>query len=92
MLTSGHRSHASPHNFRDEGSRIKHQTQKHRHVFRAQRAAALAAIGFKRVELIGSHLDDAQVTRERLDAHGIAAPTGHVSMDALRNRPDLDGT
>jgi sugar phosphate isomerase/epimerase len=50
--------------------------------------AALAAIGFKRVELIGSHLDDAKGTRARLDAHGIAAPTGHVSMDALRNRPD----
>jgi sugar phosphate isomerase/epimerase len=50
--------------------------------------AALADIGFRRVELIGSHLDDAKQTRARLDAHGLSAPTGHVSMGALRQRLD----
>ena len=50
--------------------------------------AALAEIGFRRVEIMGSHLDDAKDTRARLDAHGLSAPTGHVSMDALRSRLD----
>ena len=50
--------------------------------------SALAEIGFRRVEVIGSHLDNARETRARLDAYGIAAPTGHVSMGALRQRLD----
>ena len=50
--------------------------------------AALAEIGFKRVELIGSHLQNAAETRAKLDAHGMTAPTGHVSMADLRDRFD----
>lgn len=50
--------------------------------------AALAEIGFRRVELIGGHLEDAKTTRARLDAHGMSAPTGHVGMDMLHNRFD----
>jgi sugar phosphate isomerase/epimerase len=50
--------------------------------------SALAGIGFRRVEIIGSHLDNAKDTRARLDAHGISAPTGHVSMESLRRRLD----
>jgi sugar phosphate isomerase/epimerase len=50
--------------------------------------AALAEIGFKRVELIGSHLQSAAETRAKLDAHGMTAPTGHASMADLRDRFD----
>lgn len=50
--------------------------------------AALAQLGFRRVEIIGSHLDDASGTRARLDAYGMSAPTGHVPLEALRNRLD----
>lgn len=50
--------------------------------------AALSKIGFRRVELVGSHLDDPKQTRGLLDAHGMTAPTGHVSMEALRGRLD----
>jgi sugar phosphate isomerase/epimerase len=49
---------------------------------------ALAEIGFRCVELVGSHLEKAAETRAWLDAHGISAPTGHVSMADLRNRLD----
>jgi sugar phosphate isomerase/epimerase len=47
---------------------------------------ALAEIGFRRVELIGSHLEDAKATRALLDAHGMSAPTAHVSIFDLRDR------
>ena len=50
--------------------------------------AALAALGFRKVETVGGHLTDAAGTRARLDAHGISAPTGHVGMADLRSRPD----
>jgi sugar phosphate isomerase/epimerase len=50
--------------------------------------SALAEIGFRRVEVMGSHIDDARNVRARLDAHGLSAPTGHVSMEALRDRLD----
>lgn len=50
--------------------------------------AALAEIGFRKVETVGGHLADAAGTRARLDAHGITAPTGHVGMADLRTRPD----
>jgi sugar phosphate isomerase/epimerase len=50
--------------------------------------SALAEIGFRRVEIIGSHLDNTRDTRARLDAYGISAPTGHVSIEALRDRLD----
>ena len=36
---------------------------------------ALAEIGFRRVETVGGHLDDAARTRRKLDARGTTAPT-----------------
>lgn len=54
----------------------------------ARQLAGLSKAGFARVELIGSHLDNPKETRDLLDDHGMAAPTAHVSMDALRNRLD----
>lgn len=50
--------------------------------------AALAEIGFRRVETVGGHLADAKATRAALDRHGISAPTGHVGMADLRTRLD----
>ena len=50
--------------------------------------AALAQLGFRRVEIIGGHLDDAAATHARLDAYGMSAPTGHVPLEALRDRLD----
>jgi sugar phosphate isomerase/epimerase len=50
--------------------------------------AALSKAGFRRVELIGSHLDDASGTRAKLDAYGMSAPTGHAPLGALRDRLD----
>jgi len=49
---------------------------------------AVADAGYRRVETVGSHLDDAASTRARLDARGLAASSSHVSMAALRERPD----
>lgn len=48
---------------------------------------ALAELGFKRVETIGGHLEDARATRALLDRFGVAAPTGHVGLADLRQRP-----
>jgi sugar phosphate isomerase/epimerase len=48
--------------------------------------AALARAGFKRVEITGGHLEDAEATRALLDSNGMAAPTAHVPMSDLRNR------
>ena len=49
---------------------------------------ALAELGFRKVETVGGHLADARDTRAKLDARGIAAPTGHVGMADLRTRLD----
>jgi len=49
---------------------------------------ALAEIGFRRVETVGSHLADAEGTRAKLDARGIRAETGHVGLADLRDRLD----
>lgn len=49
---------------------------------------ALAELGFRRVETVGSHLADARATRAALDARGLSAPTGHVGMADLRSRPE----
>jgi sugar phosphate isomerase/epimerase len=49
---------------------------------------ALAELGFRRVETVGSQLADAQATRARLDARGMTAPTSHVGMADLRARLD----
>jgi sugar phosphate isomerase/epimerase len=50
--------------------------------------AALAELGFKRVETVDSHLTGAAGTRAKLDANGMSAPTGHVGMADLRTRLD----
>ena len=44
--------------------------------------------GFRIVETIGSHLEAPEQTRALLDERGLAALSGHVSMDALRDRLD----
>lgn len=49
---------------------------------------AVAEIGFRKVETVGGHLVDAAGTRAKLDARGLAAPTGHVGMADLRARLD----
>jgi sugar phosphate isomerase/epimerase len=47
-----------------------------------------AAAGFRNVEGIGSHLDDATNVKARLDARGLRFSSSHVSLAALRDRPD----
>lgn len=54
----------------------------------SRQLAALADLGFKRVETVGGHLENAASTRTALDAHGIEAPTGHAALADLRNRTD----
>jgi sugar phosphate isomerase/epimerase len=46
------------------------------------------SVGYRYVELIGSHLDDAANTKIALDQRDLKASSSHVSMDALRERPD----
>jgi sugar phosphate isomerase/epimerase len=46
------------------------------------------AAGYRNVELIGSHLDDAANVRKQLDARGLAVSSSHVGMAALRERFD----
>ena len=45
--------------------------------------------GYRLVEAVQSHLDDADAVRAKLDARGLAAPSAHVSLPALRR--DLPG-
>jgi sugar phosphate isomerase/epimerase len=47
-----------------------------------------AEAGFRHVETVGSHLDDAANVRAKLDARGLKTSTSHVSLAALRERPD----
>jgi sugar phosphate isomerase/epimerase len=47
---------------------------------------AVADAGYRHVETVGSHLDDAATTRAKLDARGLDVPSGHVSLAALRER------
>jgi sugar phosphate isomerase/epimerase len=49
---------------------------------------AVAAAGYRHVETVGSHLDDAAATRAKLDARGLKASSSHVGLAALRERPD----
>lgn len=44
--------------------------------------------GFAAVETIQGMMEDATATRAELDARGLVAPSGHVSFDAMRERPD----
>jgi len=46
------------------------------------------AAGYRNVELIGSHLDDAANVRKQVDARGLAVSSSHVGMAALRERFD----
>lgn len=47
------------------------------------------AAGYRNVELIGSHLDDAARVRQALDQRGLAVSSSHVGMAALRERFDV---
>ena len=49
---------------------------------------AVAEAGYRYVETVGSHLDDAANVRAKLDARGLKASSSHVSMAALRESPD----
>jgi sugar phosphate isomerase/epimerase len=49
---------------------------------------AVAEAGYRQVETVGSHLDDAATTKAKLDARGLKASSSHVSLAALRQRPD----
>ena len=46
------------------------------------------AAGYRHVELIGSHLDDAANVRRQLDERSLAVSSAHVGMAALRERFD----
>lgn len=47
-----------------------------------------AEAGYRRVETVGSQLDDAARVKAKLDARGLAASSSHVSLAALRERPE----
>jgi sugar phosphate isomerase/epimerase len=49
---------------------------------------SVAGAGFRKVEGIGSHLDDATNVKAKLDARGLKFSSSHVSLAALRERPD----
>jgi len=46
-----------------------------------------AAAGYRYVEGIGSHLDDAVAVKAKADARGLRFSSSHVSLAALRERP-----
>jgi sugar phosphate isomerase/epimerase len=48
---------------------------------------AAAAAGYRHVELVGSHLDDAEGTRRKLAARDLSVSSSHVSIAALRENP-----
>jgi sugar phosphate isomerase/epimerase len=45
--------------------------------------------GYGYVETVGSHLDDAENVRTKLDARGLKASSSHVDLKALRERRDV---
>lgn len=49
---------------------------------------AVAGAGYRFVETVGSHLDDPENVRAKLDARGLKASSSHVGLAALRERPD----
>jgi sugar phosphate isomerase/epimerase len=49
---------------------------------------AVAAAGYRHVETVNSHLEEAATTRAKLDARGLKASSSHVSLAALRERPE----
>ena len=48
----------------------------------------VAESGYRYVETVGSHLDNAALIRSKLDARGLKASSSHVSLAALREKPD----
>jgi sugar phosphate isomerase/epimerase len=48
----------------------------------------VAEAGYRYVETVGSHLDDAAGVRAKLDAIGLKASSSHVSLATLREKPD----
>ena len=44
--------------------------------------------GYGHVETIGSHLDNAENVRAKLDARGLKVSSSHVGLPAVRERPD----
>src|SRR5918993_544444 len=48
----------------------------------------VAEAGYRHVETVGSHLDDAANVRAKLDARGLKASSSHVSLGALREKPE----
>jgi sugar phosphate isomerase/epimerase len=49
---------------------------------------AVADAGFRHVETVDAHLDDPGTMQAKLDARALKASSGHVSLAALRERPD----
>jgi sugar phosphate isomerase/epimerase len=47
----------------------------------------VAAAGYRYVEGVGSHLDDAAVVKAKADRRGLRFSSSHVSLAALRDRP-----
>jgi len=47
---------------------------------------AAAAAGYRAVELLQSHVEDAEATKAKLDARGLVASGAHVSLAALRQQ------
>ena len=50
---------------------------------------AAARAGFRHVEMIGSHLDDAGTVRKMLDARGLKGSSSHIGLNQLRAKPDV---
>ena len=48
----------------------------------------VAEAGYRYVETVGSHLDNAAGIRSKPDARGLKASSSHVSLAALREKPD----
>jgi sugar phosphate isomerase/epimerase len=46
--------------------------------------------GYGHVETIGSHLDNAENVRAKLDARGLKVSSSHVGLAAVRERPGFD--
>jgi sugar phosphate isomerase/epimerase len=44
--------------------------------------------GYRYVETVGSHLDDAVNVRIKLEAHNLKASSSHIGLAALRERPE----
>ena len=49
---------------------------------------AAASAGFRYVEMIGSHLEDPERTRRKLEIRGLEGSSSHVGLAQLREKPD----